>query len=121
MNEFIQSIERMKDMPIVRFFSQFFDEQSLSPLFGRFDAGLTGRSPGALARELVIWAIVLALGTFIIDQVFYWTKPGKIEQARDTLQNIKEGTISFGQGVKSLALRVKDSVVNRREAPRGRR
>ena len=121
MNEFLQSLEKMKDAPIVRFFSQFFTEDRLSPLFGRFKAGLGERSPGALAKELIIWAVVLALGTLIIDQVFYWTKPGQVERARGTWQSISAGVSSFGEGVKTLVNRIKNVFGKKREAPRGRR
>jgi hypothetical protein len=121
LTEFLQSLEKMKDAPIVRFFSQFFTEGSLSPLFTRFKAGLALRSPGALAKELILWAVLLALGTFLIDQAFYWTKPGQVERARGTWQSISTGVASFGVGVKALATRIKGAFIKRPEAPRGRR
>ena len=121
MNEFLQSLEKLKDAQIVRFFSQFFTEGSLSPLFSRFKAGLALHSPGALAKELILWAVALALGTLLIDQVFYWTKPGQVERARGTWQSISAGAASFGAGVKTLATRIKGAFSKKREAPRGRR
>ena len=117
MNQFIDSLERMKDMPIVRFFSQFFTENRLSPLLGRFTAGLEAHSPGSMAKELFIWAILLALGTFIIDQAFYWTKPGQIERARSTWQGIASGATSVGLGLKALPASAKAFISNKREAP----
>lgn len=109
MDQYLQTLERMKDMPIVRFFSQFFSQSRLSPLFGHFKNALSLKSPGALAKELFFWAVLLALVTFAIDQAFYWTKPGQAERAKDTWYGISTRVSSFSRGVKGLASRAKGS------------
>jgi hypothetical protein len=121
MDQYLQSLEKLKDLPIVRFFSRFFSEDRLSSLLSDLNAGLERSTPSALAKELLIWAVVLALVTFAIDQAFYWTKPGQLDRARDTWQSLSAGAVSFGRGVKSLALRARELVTGRRGASRGRR
>ena len=121
MDQYLQSLEKMKDMPIVRFFSQFFTQSKLSPLIAHFRAGLAVKTPGALAQELFVWAVVLAVGTFAIDQIFYWTNPGQAERARDTWQSVSSGFSSFGRGVTGLIVRTRNAFEGRREAARGRR
>lgn len=120
MYEFLESLERMKDLPIVRFFSQFFAEDRLAPLAARFQNGLSLSSPGALAKELLLWAIVLAFVVFAVDQVFFWTKPGQIQRARGTWLSIASFATDVGRSARTLALRAKNCV-ERRIAVRGRR
>jgi hypothetical protein len=120
MFQFLESLDKMKDLPIVRFFSQFFTENKLAPLLARFHNGLAISSPGALAKEMFIWAIVLAFIVFIVDQVFYWTKPGQIERARGTWLSIASFASDVGRGARSLAVRAK-GLVERRGTAHGRR
>jgi hypothetical protein len=116
MNQFIAALDKMKDIQLVRFFSRFFSGESLSNLFGRFQ-----NSPGGLAGRLLLWAVILALGVFLIDQAFYWTKPGRLEQARGTWHGIAAGAASAWKGTKALAIRTKSALFKGREVPRGRR
>jgi hypothetical protein len=116
MNPFLDTLDKMKNMDLVRFFSQFFPGDSFSKLLDRF----VGSSSG-LAGRLLLWAVVLALGVFLIDQAFYWTKPGKLEHARGTWRGIASGAAAAWAGTKSLALRAKTALSKKREAPRGRR
>jgi hypothetical protein len=119
MDQYLQTLERMKDMPIVRFFSQFFSQPRLSPLVDHFRNALALKTPGSLAKELFFWAVVLALVTFAVDQAFYWTKPGQVERAKDTWTGISLRLSSFGRGVKGIASRAKGP--GRRGEPVGRR
>lgn len=123
MTEYLEMLDKMKDLQIVRFFSRFFTESSLSPLFGDLKDRAADGTVGSLAKELIVWAVILALGAFIIDQAFYWTRPGQLEQARETWQGVKDGAANVYDGVRSLISRVKAGKAprNDKELPRGRR
>jgi hypothetical protein len=116
MNQFIDALDKMKNMELVRFFAQFFSGDGLSKLFGRFI-----NSSGGLAGRLLLWAVVLALGVFLVDQAFYWSKPGRLEHARGTWRGIASGAASAWAGTKSLALRVKSVFSRKCEAPHAHR
>lgn len=120
MTEFLQSLEKLKDLQIVRFFSQFFTEEKLAPIFGQYKDRVGGGTGTSLAHELLVWAIVLAIGTFVIDQIFYWTSPGQIDQARDSWYAFKTGTASLGSRIKELYHNLRTRTGNR-EQPRERR
>lgn len=91
MDELLKSLDGMKEMQIVRFFARFFTEERLSPLFNQYKERVLG-DPGGLAGELILWAVLLAVGVFLIDQAFHWTAPGQLEQARLTWFRVREGT-----------------------------
>lgn len=121
MNQYLDTLNKMKDLPIVRFFSQFFTEQRLAPLVGDMKARMAGGTGGGLAKELLIWAVLLALGTFIIDQVFYWTSPGQVEQAKASWRSFTSGVQSIGVSARLLADRARGMVRQRQVQTRGRR
>jgi hypothetical protein len=121
MNQFLDTLNNMKDMPIVRFFSQFFTEARLAPMVGSMKARLAGGTGGSLAKELLVWAIVLAIGTFIIDQVFYWTSPGQVERARENWHGFTSGVQSIGVSARLLADRARGGFRKAQVQARGRR
>ncbi len=89
-------------------------------MLARFNFGMAAGSPGALAKELFLWAVVLALGVFAVDQAFYWTKPGQLERARSTWASIAAFAHKAGRGARSLADRA-IGAMERRRIIRGRR
>jgi hypothetical protein len=121
MNELLQSLDKMKDMQIVRFFSQFFTEEKVSPLLGQVKSRIAGGTGGNLVHELILWAVFLAVGTFIIDQVFYWTSPGQIEEAKNTWKNFTAGVANLGTSARILVERARGIGRTRLELPNGRR
>ena len=90
MDKLLQSLDQFKDLPVVKLFARFFSEQSLSPIIDRYRDRVLG-NPGGFAKELLLWAVVLALVTFAVDQAFYWSKPGRVEQARESWYAFVEG------------------------------
>jgi hypothetical protein len=120
MTEFLDALNKMKDMQIVRFFSQFFTQEKLAPILGQYKDQMAGGG-GGLAKELVIWAIILAVGVFIIDQVFYWTSPGQLEQARGTWNSFTGGVANLGASARVLIDRAKGIGKARQGASHGRR
>jgi hypothetical protein len=120
MTQFLDTLEKMKGMQIVRFFSQFFSEERLSPIFNQMKARAASGTVGGLAKELVVWAIVLALGAFIIDQIFYWTNPGQVEQAKGTWRSFSAGVADLGVSARTLFERAR-GIGRKKELPGGRR
>lgn len=119
MNQLLDTLNKMKDMQIVRFFSQFFTEARLSPLVSRLKERAAAGTVGGLAKELFVWAVILALGAFVIDQVFYWTSPGQVEQAKDTWRNFSAGVADLGVSARTIFQRIK-GIGRKKELPRGR-
>ncbi len=99
MDKLLQSLDQFKDLPIVKIFAGLFSEKSLAPLIAKYKDRVM-ENPGGLAKELLVWAIILALLVFIVDQAIYWSKPGRIYEAR-------ESWLAFADGVKAAFRRVK--------------
>ncbi len=102
MDKLLQSLDQFKDLPIVKIFAGLFSERSLAPLIAKYKDRVVENS-GGLARELLLWAILLALVVFLVDQAFYWSKPGRLYEAR-------ESWLAFAQGTRNAFRRVKGFV-----------
>lgn len=90
MDKLLQSLDQFKDLPIVRLFAGFFSEQSLSPVIAQYKERVMS-NPGGLAKEFILWAIVLALVVFAVDQAFYWSKPGRLYEAKESWYAFTDG------------------------------
>jgi hypothetical protein len=120
MEAFLKSLEQLKELQIVRFISQFFTEEQLSPIVNQYKQRVAG-DPAGLARDLLLWAVLLALVTFAVDQAFYWTQPGRVAQARESWYAFTEGAGRAWDRTKDLARRVASGAGRNGELPRGRR
>jgi hypothetical protein len=120
MNQILESLNKMKDLQIVRFFSQFFTEEKLGPLLKSFTGD--GNGPGSgVVTKLVVWAIVLAVGTFVIDQVFFWTSPGQVERAKTNWKNFTLSMSNLSASAQVLYERAKGLIGKREGLTNGRR
>ncbi len=108
MTQLIELMDKLKDLGIVRFFSGIFTEERMAEAFQWFRSAAGGeRSASATARDLLLLAVLLALITFVVDQVFYWTNPDMVTRSRRTLAAVNHGVHSLGENVRYLVGRVR--------------
>lgn len=80
-NKILEFIESFKDLGLVRFVAGFYREGTFAPVFGWIDRVSEG-VPGQSAVTLLIWAVVLVSVVFAVDQIFYFTAPGRLDEWR---------------------------------------
>lgn len=81
-NKWLDFIEQFKDIGIVKFFSRFYSESFLSPYVKSVSDAVINDTPRETAKDLLLWAALLMVLVFLVDQVVYWTQPGQIAHAR---------------------------------------
>lgn len=113
LNQFLEWLDKLKDMDIVRFFSQFFTEEKLGPLFRWFQNSMTGQTYGDRAKQLLVYAAIFALITLAIDQVVYWTDPAQIGRARRNYEYVMGGLRSLGDSARTVAGRIRGALSRR--------
>lgn len=119
MNAFLQLLDKMKDMDIVKFFSRFFTQATLSPWLHRLQGATAGGDYSASAKHLLLWAAIIAVGIFVIDQVFYLTHPTQRELTRRRWRAIEDGVGALGVSTRTLFGRARSMWINR-DRPRRR-
>lgn len=80
-NKILDFLESFRDLGIVRFVAGFYREGTMGPLFRWIDSVGEGM-PGHTAKVLLVWAVVLIIAVFIVDQVFYLTVPGRLDECK---------------------------------------
>jgi hypothetical protein len=113
MTQLLGMLDKMKDLDIVRFFSQFFTQEKLAPWFSWFQNATGGRTYGVAAKTMLLYAAILAVVVFVIDQAFYLTHPAKIETTRRRWYAIEDGFMSLGDNAKAVTRRVRSMWINR--------
>ena len=113
LNQFLDWLDKLKDMDIVRFFSQFFTEEKLGPFFQWFQGSMTGQTYGDRAKQLIVYAALIALATLVIDQVVYWTDPAQRERARRNYEWFMGGMRSIGESARTVAGRIRGALGRR--------
>ena len=113
MNQILGILEKMKDLDIVRFFSQFFTQEKLSPWFSWFKDATGSGNYANTAKMLLLYAAILALAAFVIDQAFYLTHPLQIEVTKRRYHAIESSIFSLGDNAKAVARRIRSMWINR--------
>lgn len=104
MTQFFALMDKLKEMNIVQFFAKFFTEERMAPVLKWFSGATgSGRDPADYARDLILVAVLIALVTFVVDQVFYWTNPQHIDRSRRSWRVVNRGIQSLGQSIRMLA------------------
>ena len=84
-NQWLEFIDQFKDIAVVRFFARFYSESFLSPYLKAVQNAVLSDSPKETGIRLLIFAAVLFLLVFVVDQVLYYTQPGTSARLKGSL------------------------------------
>ncbi len=101
MNVILEYLDKLKELDIVKFFSQFFTQEHLAPWMDRLRGATEGDS-AASGQGLLVWAIIIAVAIFAVDQAFYLTHPDQRELTRRRWRAIEEGVGALGESARTL-------------------
>ena len=118
MNAFLELLDKIKDMDIVKFFARFFTQENFSPWLHRLQDNTGAGSYSAQAKGLLVWAVIIAVGIFIIDQAFYLAHPDQRDLSRRRWRAVEEGVGALGVSARMLIGRARDLWGSRRHSRR---
>lgn len=112
MNAFLEFLDKIKDLNIVKLFARFFTQENFSPWLHRLQGAGHG-AYGASAKSMLVWAIIIAIAIFVIDQIFYLTHPDQRDLSRRRWRAIEEGVGALGVSARTLIGRARSMWINR--------
>ncbi|MDD3243830.1 MAG: hypothetical protein PHD32_08930 [Eubacteriales bacterium] len=79
-NQVLNFLESFRNLGIVRFVASFYREGILKPITQWVTR--VAQTPGRTAVVLLVLAIVLIVAVFVVDQIMYFTVPGRVDEWR---------------------------------------
>lgn len=113
MNTFLEFLDKIKDLNIVKLFAGFFTQENVAPWLHRLQGAAGNGDYSASAKSMLVWAIIIAVAIFVIDQIFYLTHPDQRNLSRRRWRAIEEGVGALGVSARTLVARARSMWINR--------
>ena len=111
----LEMVESYRDLILVRIFSVFYTQGFVDSNMQRIKELLKDNALDSLARNFLIWAVVLIVLIFLVDQLFFWMRRENRTRFKQNMRSFGKWITGFGDRAKYAARRFKQALAEEKK------